>query len=257
MTFTSQQGGTARRLELLEPQQLERIRGARDGYYDLLGDSDPPVRSIPQRLMRTRIYSAGYQIGRPIGLKLAGGPKAPGREEDRRRMSNWLGLKAGSVILDIGCGPGNFTGWFGEQVAPGGLAVGLDASHAMLRRAVVDNSGSCVAYLRGDAEHLPFADGVADAASCLAALYLINEPFQAIRELARVLKPGGRVVILTSLLPGRRQNVVRTAMLNAVSGVRWFGREEVTGFLGDIGFTGIEQHVAGLSQTVVATKGMR
>lgn len=257
MTFTTQHGATARALELLEPQQLTRIRSARDGYYDLLGETDPPVRSIPQRLMRTRFYSAGYQIGRPIGLKLAGGPKAPGREQDRRRMSRWLALKPGSIVLDIGCGPGNFTGWFGEQVAPDGLAVGLDASHAMLRRAVVDNDGSCVAYVRGDAEHLPFADGVADAVSCLAALYLINDPFQAIRELARVLKPGGRVVLLTSLVPGRRQNPVRTAVLNGLSGVRWFGREEVTGFLGDIGFTGIEQHIAGLSQTVVATKGMR
>ncbi|GBE65308.1 similarity with UbiE/COQ5 methyltransferase [Mycobacterium sp. MFM001] len=257
MTFTAQHGATARALELLEPTQLTRIRSARDGYYDLLGDSDPPVRSIPQRLMRTRVYSAGYQIGRPIGLKLAGGPKAPGREEDRRRMSSWLGLKSGSIVLDIGCGPGNFTGWFGEQVAPEGLAVGLDASHAMLRRAVVDNSGSCAAYVRGDAEHLPFGDGVADAVSCLAALYLINDPFQAIRELARVLKPDGRVVLLTSLVPGRRESAVRAAVLNAVSGVRWFGREEITGFLGDIGFTGIEQHIAGLSQTVVATKRMR
>jgi SAM-dependent methyltransferase len=245
---------TERTLELLDPQRCARIHDASHGYYDVLGDDSPKVHSIPQRLMRTKAYSAGYQVGRPIGLKLAGGPKAPGRDEDRQRMSAWLGLGPGSTVLDIGCGPGNFTGWFGAKVLPEGLAVGVDASHAMLRRAVADNSGPSVAYLRGDAENLPFADGVADAVSCLAALYLINQPFQAIGEFARVLKPGGRVVILTSLLPGERQKKVGGAVLDAASGVRWFGRHEITGFLGDVGFTGIEQSVAGLSQTVVATK---
>jgi SAM-dependent methyltransferase len=245
---------TARTLELLDPQRCARVQDAGHGYYDVLGDDSPKVHSIPQRLMRTKAYSAGYQIGRPIALKLAGGPKAPGRDQDRRRMSTWLGLAPGSTVLDIGCGPGNFTGWFGAQVLPDGLAVGVDASHAMLRRAVADNSGPSVGYVRGDAENLPFADGVADAVSCLAALYLINQPFQAIGEFARVLKPGGRVVILTSLLRGQRHHTAGRGVLEAASGVRWFGRREITEFLADVGFTGIEQHVAGLSQTVVATK---
>ncbi|WP_102144397.1 class I SAM-dependent methyltransferase [Mycobacterium hubeiense] len=250
MADTTRETATARTLKLLDPDRYPRVDATNHGYYDVLGDSDPPVHSIVQRLMRSRIYSTGYQIGRPIARKLVSGRQAPGRDQDRTQVAAWLGLGADSVVLDVGCGPGNFTGWFGSQVAPDGLAVGVDASHAMLRRAVVDNCGPCTAYLRGDAEHLPFADGVADAVSCLAALYLINQPAQAISEFARVLKPGGRLVILTSLAP----RGIRASALDTISGIRWFGRDEVTGLVSDVGFTQIERHIGGLSQTVVATK---
>ncbi|OBK83025.1 class I SAM-dependent methyltransferase [Mycolicibacter sinensis] len=254
MTFTAEHTATARTLQLLDPQRYTRLASADHGYCDLLGDDSPRVDSITQRLMRTRFYAALYQHGRPVGLRLASGLNAPGRDGDRARVASWLGLRADATVLDIGCGPGNFTGWFGTQVGAGGLAVGVDASHSMLRRAVADNSGPNVAYLRGDAENLPFADGVADAVSCLAALYLINDPFRAVGEIARVLKPGGRVVLLTSLIPGGTRTAVRSAVLDRLGGIRWFGRAELTRFVAELGFTGIQQHISGLSQTVVAVK---
>lgn len=250
MTFAAHDSATARTLKLLDPQRCKRIETVSHGYYDLLGDDPPPVHTAVQRIMRTRVYSAAYQIGRPIGRTLVSGSNAPSRDEDRAQVAALLGLRSDSVVLDIGCGPGNFTGTFGAHIAPDGIAIGVDASHAMLRRAVADNSGPCVAYLRGDAEDLPFTNGVADAVSCLAALYLINQPFRAISEFARVLKPSGRVVILTSLAPGG----IRGTLLQATGGIRWFGRDEITRYLGDVGFTQIEQHIGGLSQTVAATK---
>ncbi|MGV0737013.1 methyltransferase domain-containing protein [Mycobacterium syngnathidarum] len=253
MKPTSRQSAMARALELLDPQQCAVPEPADHGYGDVLPYA-PPVRSIAQRLMRTSGYSAVYQFGRPIARKLVTGSGAPSRDEDRTQVAELLGLGSGSVVFDIGCGPGNFTGWFGTCVSPDGLAVGVDASHAMLRRAVTDNSGTAVAYLRGDAENLPFADGVADAVSCLAALYLINDPFRAVGELARVLRPGGRAVILTSLMPGGVRGAARGAVLDSVSGIRWFGREEITECLADLGFVDIKQHVGGLSQTVTARK---
>lgn len=243
-----------RTAELLDTSRYTQVSVTRDGYSDVLGDDAPPVHNTVQRLMRTKIYSAGYQIGRPIGLKLAAGPQAPGRDEDRARISEWLNLRAGATVLDIGCGPGNFTGWFGSQVFPDGLAVGVDASHSMLQRAVADNSGPSVAYLRADAEGLPFADEVADAVSCLAALYLINNPFQAIEELARVLKPSGRIVILTSLAPGGAAGTLRAKALNSMSGIRMFGHGEIISHLRYLGLTVIRHDARGLAQTVVATK---
>lgn len=254
MTFTARNTATARTLELLDPQRYTAINVAVEGYYDVLQDGAPPVRSIAQWLMRTKLYSLGYQVGRPIARKLVTGPNAPDRDEDRAQVSDWLGLRSDSVVIDVGCGPGNFTGWFGAEVSPDGLAVGVDASRSMLRRAVVGNSGLNVAYLRGDAANLPFADGVADAVSCLAALYLINDPFEAVRELARVLKPGGRAVVLTTLAPGGERGAVRGPALDISTGIRWFGREDLTDFMRDLGFTHIEQHTGGLAQTVVATK---
>ncbi|KUH82379.1 MULTISPECIES: methyltransferase domain-containing protein [unclassified Mycobacterium] len=254
MSLTTSPTATSRAVGLLDPDRCGRVEITGDGYCDVLGEAAPPADRLIQRLMRTNVYSAGYQLLRPVGLKVAGGLKSPGRDKDRTRVADWLRLRPGCTVLDIGCGPGNFTGWFGAQVFPDGLAVGVDASHQMLRRAVADNAGPGVAYLRGDAENLPFADGVADATTCLAALYLINEPFQAIRELARVLKPGGRMVILTSLAPGGVSTSRRGKLMQRASGVRMFGRDEVTGFLRGAGLIDIHQHVEGLAQFVVATK---
>ncbi|MDJ0392666.1 methyltransferase domain-containing protein [Rhodococcus sp. G-MC3] len=254
MTSSAKQSAMSRALALVDPVRCPRVEATSDGYADTLGGDPPPVRTLAQRLMRTRLYSAGYQIGRPIGLKVAGGAAALSRDEDRGHISRQLCLRPGAVTLDIGCGPGNFTGWFGSQVFPDGLAVGVDASHEMLRRAVADNSGPSVAYLRGDAECLPFADGIADAVSCLAALYLINEPFLAISEIARVLKPGGRIVILTSHAPGGTRTGVRASMMQSVGGVHMFGRDEITDRLHDLGFSDVEQRIGGLAQTIVGTR---
>lgn len=254
MSKTTNPTATARAVALLDPERCARVEVTSSGYVDVLGDDIPPADRFAQRLMRTNVYSAGYQLLRPIGLRIAGGLKSPGRDEDRNRIADWLGLRPGGTVLDIGCGPGNFTGWFGTQVFPDGLAIGVDASHQMLRRAVADNTGPAVAYLRGDAECLPFADGVADATTCLAALYLINDPFAALGELARVLKPGGRMVILTSLSPGGDSTSLRGKVMQRASGVTMFGRDEITGFLRGAGLIDVHQHVEGLAQFVVATK---
>jgi len=238
---------------LIDPTRTPRPPQPVDGYLDLLGDAPPPAVTFAQRLMRTRFYSAIYQLGRPIGRRLAGGWRAPGRDQDRRQIAELLRLGPGAVVFDIACGPGNFTGWFGEQIGVGGLAIGLDASQQMLKHAVTDNSGDTVAYLRGDAEALPFRDETADAVSCLAALYLMNDPRQAIAEMTRTLKPGGRLVILTSLAPPVR---FAGPVLGKLTGAKFFSRTEVTDQLADLGFVEIDQFTDGFAQTVAATKSV-
>ena len=52
------------------------------------------------------------------------------------------------------------------------------------------------------ATDLPFRDGSFDAVCCFAALYLIEEPLRAVAEIARVLAPGGRVALLSSVARG-------------------------------------------------------
>jgi arsenite methyltransferase len=63
----------------------------------------------------------------------------------------------------------------------------------MLAQAVRHGVPENVAYVRADAAALPFHDGSFDAVACLAALYLIERPLQALDELVRVLAPGGRL----------------------------------------------------------------
>lgn len=157
-------------------------------------------------------------------------------------------------MIDVGCGPGNFTGLFGAAVGESGMAVGVDASHHMLRRATLDNAGRNIVYLRADAQNLPFTDRSTDAVTCLMALYLIEDPFKALDEIARVLRPGGRVVILTSLAPGGVRADVRSRFVEGVSGCRMFGHDEIVSALELRGFTHVEQRTRGLSQTVTAVR---
>lgn len=242
------------RLDAILLPQYSDACTSRTGYTDVLSSkaSLPQARTFAQKAMRTSAYASVYQAIRPLGRILAGGfVGQEGREADRETIAELLELRSGATVLDIGCGPGNFTGWFGDTVGEHGLAVGLDASEQMLDRAIRDNGGVSVEYIRGDAESLPFADDVADAVSCLAALYLINDPRAAVNEMLRVLKPGGRLVILTSLgppvAPLRRLGEL-------VGGATLFGRGEVTGLLGELGATNIDQRIQGVTQTVIASK---
>jgi ubiquinone/menaquinone biosynthesis C-methylase UbiE len=244
---------TDRLRELLDPQRCNDLQLTEQGYVDVLGDRVPPTPRIVHRLMHTEFYSTGYQRGRGA-LRRVTGLTAPQRSDDRARILAGLQLHPGATVIDVGCGPGNFTGLFGAHVGATGLAVGVDASHPMLRRATIDNVGTNVAYLRADAQNLPFANDSADAAACLMALYLIEQPFKTLDEIARALRPGGRIVILTSLAPGRGRKDMRSRIVETVSGCRMFDRSEIVEALRLRGFTQIEQHAGGLSQTVTAVR---
>ena len=111
---------------------------------------------------------------------------------EQRRVANALRLSGAHRLLDVACGPGNFTGQLAQRLPDGGLAVGLDISEPMLTRAVLDNSGPRTCYVSGDAGTLPFGDETFDAVCCFGALYLMPKPFGVAREMVRVLTPGGR-----------------------------------------------------------------
>src|SRR2546423_13727787 len=115
-----------------------------------------------------------------------------------------LGLGSGDVVLDVACGPGNFTREFARAVGDDGLAVGIDASKTMLARGAAELEAGGLANLaliRGDATALPFRDGSFDGLCCFAALHLFADPFAALDEMRRVLRAGGGVARLSSLAP--------------------------------------------------------
>jgi SAM-dependent methyltransferase len=218
------------------------------GYLDLLGGRDPTGTHPAQRLMVSRALPLIYQrFWRPLGGRLLMGLTGPGTEEEHRMALSMLSIEPGDRVLDVACGPGNFTRDFG-RAASEGLVVGIDASGPMLDVAVRDTTSDNVAYIRGDACALPFRDASFDAVCCFAALYLIEEPMQALAEIVRVLAPGGRVALLASCnrgpLPARTTN----AMVRGVTGVRIFGRDELKQALIDDGLVDVDQRVAGLAQ---------
>jgi SAM-dependent methyltransferase len=224
------------------------------GYLDLLGESEPTGRGVGQRLMLSRVLPQIYQrVWRPLGVRLLMGVSGPGTEEEHRIALEMLAITPRDRVLDVACGPGNFTRDF-APAANEGTVVGLDASRTMLDVAVRETRSDNVAYVRGDASHLPFRDGSFDAVCCFAALYLIEEPMRALKEIVRVLAPGGRVALLASCSRGVLPASAANAVFQGLSGVRIFGREELTGALADGGLVDIEQRVVGLAQFVSGRK---
>jgi len=241
-----------RALDLLEPPPSEVDLA--DGYLDLLGRRDPTGGHPGQRLMLSRALPLVYQrFWRPTGARLLMGLTGPDTGEEHRMALGMLSIEPGDRVLDVACGPGNFTRDF-AAVASEGLLVGLDASASMLEVAVRETGDENAVYVRGDASALPFRDASFDAVCCFAALYLIEEPLRALSEIVRVLAPGGRVALLSSCNRGPLPARLSNALVHRLSGVRVFGRDELTGALAEAGMTGIEQRVAGLAQFISARK---
>lgn len=237
--------------ELLADGRVPRDSG---GYLDLLPPETGRPETLAQAAMHNPVVAAIYERWwRPFGAAVLG-LNGLGMDRERRAARETLGLDGEQLVLDVACGPGNFTHDYGEALQGKGFAVGLDVSPPMLARAVRDNSGERVAYLRADARDLPFADGTFDAVSCFAALYLVPEPFRVIDELVRVLAPGGRLAVLTSARSGLGVLRLPEDLLGATTGLRMFGRDEVTGVFDRHGMIDVRQRITGFAQFVSARK---
>jgi len=224
------------------------------GYLDLLGGQDPTGTHPAQRLMVSRALPLIYQrFWRPLGGRLLMGLTGPGTAAEHRMALSMLSIEPGDRVLDVACGPGNFSRDF-ACAASDGLVVGIDASASMLDVAVRDTPSENVAYIRGDAGALPFRDGSFDAVCCFAALYLIEEPMRALAEIVRVLAPGGRVALLSSCERGPLPAGAANAIVHGLSGVRIFDRDELVRALIDDGLVEVQQQVMGLAQFLSGRK---
>lgn len=109
-------------------------------------------------------------------------------------------LRPGHTVLDLACGEGPVAWLAALQVRPGGRVVGLDQSEAVLETAkrLAESEGMTEIELRvGRAEALDFPDATFDAVFCQLGLELCESPAHVLAEIARVLKPGGRVALMT------------------------------------------------------------
>ena len=117
--------------------------------------------------------------------------------------------RPGERMLDLACATGGVARLVAARDAPGGVVTGLDLSPAMLAvaRARAAAEGVVVAWVRGDAAALPYADGAFDLALCQQGLQFFPDRPAALRELRRVLAPGGRA-LLSTWAPLERSPVV-------------------------------------------------
>jgi demethylmenaquinone methyltransferase/2-methoxy-6-polyprenyl-1,4-benzoquinol methylase len=108
------------------------------------------------------------------------------------------GVQPGHQVLDIAAGTGDLTRAFAQRVGPQGCVVHTDINEAMLRvgRDRLVDEGLVLPTVICDAEHLPFADARFDVVSVAFGLRNMTHKDQALAEMNRVLKPGGRLLVL-------------------------------------------------------------
>lgn len=159
-------------VDVRREEQRERVRTFFDGHREWQGDYYSQGGAYFSRLLRRR---------KELIVRALGGLPRP----------------AQGTALDIGCGSGVYTE---ELLRLGYDTTGMDLSAEMIeasrrRFTGLTRNGPSVHLLTGDIEHLPFEDASFDLVLCVGVLGYLIEDEQAIREMARVTKPGGHVVV--------------------------------------------------------------
>jgi demethylmenaquinone methyltransferase/2-methoxy-6-polyprenyl-1,4-benzoquinol methylase len=156
--------------DTLEPREVERMFDRIAGPYDMMN----------------RVMTAGL---------------------DRRwrdLAAEATGLGNGANALDACCGTGDLALALARLVGRGGQVTGLDFSGEMLERARKkprEEGAAEISWVQGDATAMPFADNSFAAATIGFGLRNLPDPEEGLRELARVVRPGGKVVVLEITQP--------------------------------------------------------
>lgn len=236
---------------LLDAGWVTSRKEATSRYYTLMADARGPAARRLWALLRDHVSStaAADQDARRLRAVItarqgksrdffesAAGQWDKLREELFGRASHLQALPAlldpEWVVGDLGCGTGQAASALAPFVQ---RVIAVDRSGEMLQ-AARRRLKECpnVEVRRGDLESLPIADAELDAATLLLVLHHLPGPGEALREAARVLKPGRRLVIC-DMLPHDREEY-RQQMGHIWLG---FGGEQITGLLTAAGFDGV------------------
>ncbi|MGW1916867.1 methyltransferase domain-containing protein [Streptomyces sp. NPDC002076] len=114
----------------------------------------------------------------------------------KRRMLDELDLRAGHMVLDLGCGPGTDLEQLAQAVTSAGAVTGIDHDQNMVDAARARTAGQAMVNVRhADVHDLPVLDHTVDRARTDRVLQHVADPLAALGEVRRVLRPGGRLVM--------------------------------------------------------------
>jgi SAM-dependent methyltransferase len=191
--------------------------GADQGLSLQIGYAKKDLSSLPEGA------DLGLGCGAPIGL---------------------LDLKAGEAVLDLGSGAGIDAFLAAEKVGPEGRVIGVDMTPQMLdraRRNAASAGHENVEFREGRLERLPVEDGSIDAVTSNCVINLVPDKAAVFAEVARVLKPGGRIVVSDIVLDAPLPEAVRAdiaAWVGCISGA--MGKEEYVALVEESGLGQVE-----------------
>ena len=170
----------------------------------------------------------------PVLLAMEAQRRSASAAAKRGRLVGLLRPAAGERVLDIGCGSGAFCREVAPLVAPQGSVVGVDnspAAVAVANRLSVLEDRTGLDFVEADGHDLPFADASFDAAVCVSVLGFCRDPERVLAEARRVVRPGGRVLVVNSdedtrVYNGRDRELGRRIARAIADRVRdpWLGR---------------------------------
>ncbi|MFN8515925.1 MAG: arsenite methyltransferase [Chloroflexia bacterium] len=167
-------------------QPLAEVRAATSCCGDsCCGDTAPAVDPMAQR---------GYRAAELAGLP----PLAVGASLGCGNPTALIDLRPGETVLDLGSGGGIDVLLSARRVGPTGRAIGLDMTDAMLamaRRNAAEAGVANVEFLKGEIEAIPLPDASVDVVISNCVINLSPDKGAVLREVARVLRPGGRFAV--------------------------------------------------------------
>ncbi|MCB0412325.1 MAG: ubiquinone/menaquinone biosynthesis methyltransferase, partial [Bdellovibrionales bacterium] len=143
----------------------------------------------------------------------------------RQKLVDWSEAKAGDQILDVATGTGDLALLFKKQVGETGRVIGSDFCKEMLDLAPpkAQKQNLAIEFQQADAMDLPFDSNQFDVVSIAYGIRNVADPAKAVQEMIRVLKPGGRLMILET---GDQQNPIiqKAFQLYFSKIVPWLGK---------------------------------
>lgn len=153
----------------------------------------------------------------------------------------YLDVQPGHNVLELGCGTGDFLEPLARLVGENGRVAGLDKSEVMISEARTRVQHPSVEFYVGDAQELEFADKSFDRCFATTLFQHLSNPRQALLELVRVTRPGGKIAITeqdweTLIIDADNKDVTRKILDSFCDGIPngWIGRQLV-GLFNEVG----------------------